>query len=60
MEWEKMSHKERAEQTIRDIKLRQERKLIGIREADSFMFSNINKSKKNRDKIRNRQYRGKW
>ena len=55
-----MSYKERAEQTIRDIKLRQERKLIGIREADSFMFSNINKSKKNRDKIRNRQYRGKW
>lgn len=60
MKWEDMSNKERAEQTIRDIKLRQERRKTGLKEADSFMFNNINKAKKNRDKIRNKQYRGRW
>ncbi len=58
MEWEYMSNRQRAEQTFRDIKRRQERKLIGIREADNFMYDNMSQAKKKRDKIRSRQYRG--
>ena len=58
MEWEYMSNRQRAEQTFRDIKRRQERKLIGIREADNFMYDNMSQAKKKRDKISSRQYRG--
>ena len=58
MEWEYMSNRQRAEQTFRDIKRRQERKLIGRREADNFMYDNMSQAKKKRDKIRSRQYRG--
>lgn len=58
MNWEDMSNKERAEQTYRDIKLRQERRAIGISEADNFIFSQMSKAEKKRNKIRHRQYRG--
>ena len=34
MDWESMSYKERAEKTVNDIKLRQERRRIGKFEAD--------------------------
>ena len=52
--WEDMTNRERAEQTIKDIKKRQELREIGKREADSFMFDNMLKAKKNRDKIKNK------
>ena len=55
-----MSNKERAEQTLRDLKLRQERRNKGNKEADNFVFEQINKAKKSRDKIRSKKYRGKW
>lgn len=55
-----MSNKERAEQTIRDIKLRQERRRIGEQEADCYIFNQLQKAKKTRDKIRCKKYRGKW
>lgn len=57
--WEEMTAKERAEQTIRDIKKRQELKKIGQREADSFIINQYAKAKKHRDKIRCKSYRGK-
>lgn len=55
-----MSCKERAEKTVNDIKLRQERRRIGKQEADCYMFTQIHKAKKTRDKIRCKQYRGSW
>lgn len=58
--WEDMTNRERAEQTIKDIKKRQELREIGKREADSFMFDNILKAKRNRDKIKNKKYRQRW
>lgn len=58
--WEEMTNAERAEQTFRDIKLRQERRKVGVREADSFMFNNILKAKRKRDKITSKQYRQRW
>ena len=58
--WEDMTNRERAEQTIKDIKRRQELREIGQREADSFMFDNMLKAKKNRDKINNKRYRQRW
>ena len=58
--WESMTNAERAEQTFRDIKLRQERKRTGVREADNFMFNNILKAKRNRDKITAKKYRQRW
>lgn len=58
--WEEMSNAERAEQTYRDIKLRQERRRIGDREADTFMFTQINNAKKKRDKIISKKYRRRW
>lgn len=58
--WEEMTNAERAEQTFRDIKLRQERRRIGVREADTFMFTQINNAKKKRDKIISKKYRRRW
>lgn len=58
--WEDMSNRERAEQTIKDIKRRQELRKIGEREAISFMINNMLKAKKNRDKITNKSYRLRW
>lgn len=58
--WEKMSNRERAEQTYRDIRRKQELRNAGTREADSFMFDNILKAKRNRDKIKNKKYRQMW
>lgn len=58
--WEEMTNAERAEQTYRDIKLRQERRRIGVREADTFMFTQINNAKKKRDKIISKKYRRRW
>lgn len=58
--WDDMTNRERAEQTIKDIKKRQELREIGKREADSFMFDNMLKAKKNRDKIKNKRYRQRW
>lgn len=58
--WEEMSNRERAEQTYRDIKRRQEMRKTGEREADSFMFDNILKAKRNRDKIKSKKYRQRW
>ena len=58
--WEAMTNRERAEQTIKDIKKRQELREIGKREADSFMFDHMLKAKKNRDKITNKSYRLRW
>ena len=58
--WEDMTNRERAEQTIKDIKRRQELREIGKREADSFMFDNILKAKRNRDKINCKKYRQRW
>ncbi len=58
--WESMTNAERAEQTYRDIKLRQERRRIGVREADTFMFTQINNAKKKRDKIISKKYRRRW
>ena len=58
--WEEMTNAERATQTFRDIKLRQERRKVGVREADSFMFNNILKAKRKRDKITSKQYRQRW
>lgn len=58
--WEQMSNRERAEQTIKDIKRRQELREIGQREADSFMFDNVLKAKRNRDKINCKKYRQRW
>lgn len=55
-----MTNAERAEQTFRDIKLRQERRRIGVREADTFMFTQINNAKKKRDKIISKKYRRRW
>lgn len=49
--WESMTNAERAEQTYRDIKLRQERRRIGVREADTFMFAQINNAKKKEIKL---------
>lgn len=60
MDWESMSCKERAEKTVNDIKLRQERRRIGKFEADCYMFTQVHKAKKARDKIRSKQYRGMW
>lgn len=58
--WESMTNAERAEQTFRDIKLRQERKRTGVRAANDFMFNNILKAKRNRDKITAKKYRQRW
>lgn len=58
--WEEMTNAERAAQTFRDIKLRQERRKVGAREADSFMFNNILKAKRKRDKITSKKYRQRW
>ena len=58
--WDNITNRERAEQTIKDIKRRQELREIGKREADSFMFDNMLKAKKNRDKIKNKRYRQRW
>ena len=58
--WEEMSNRERAEQTYRDIKRRQKLREDGAREADSFMFNNILKAKRNRDKINCKKYRQRW
>jgi hypothetical protein len=58
--WESMTNAERAEQTYRDIKLTQERRRIGVREADTFMFTQINNAKKKRDKIISKKYRRRW
>lgn len=58
--WEEMSNRERAEQTYRDIRRKQELRKAGTREADSFMFDNILKAKRNRDKIKNKKYRQRW
>ncbi|MBP3930685.1 MAG: hypothetical protein J6D47_14130 [Peptostreptococcaceae bacterium] len=58
--WEEMSNRERAEQTYRDIRRKQELRNAGTREADSFMFDNILKAKRNRDKIKNKKYRQRW
>ena len=58
--WEEMTNAERSEQTYRDIKLRQERRRIGVREADTFMFTQINNAKKKRDKIISKKYRRRW
>ena len=55
-----MSNRERAEQTYRDIRRKQELRKAGTREADSFMFDNILKAKRNRDKIKNKKYRQRW
>ena len=56
--WEEMTNAERAEQTFRD--LRQERRRAGVREANNFMFNNILKAKRNRDKITAKKYRQRW
>lgn len=58
--WESMTNAERAEQTYRDIKLRQERRRAGVIEANNFMFNNILKAKRNRDKITSKKYRQRW
>lgn len=58
--WEEMTNSERAEQTFRDIKLRQDRRKTGAREANNFMFNNILKAKRNRDKITAKKYRQRW
>ena len=58
--WESMTNAERAEQTYRDLRLRQERRRPGVREADNFMFNNILKAKRNRDKITAKKYRQRW
>lgn len=58
--WEGMTNAERAAQTFRDLRLRQERRRAGVREADNFMFNNILKSKRNRDKITAKKYRQRW
>ena len=58
--WEEMTNAERAEQTFRDLRLRQERRRAGVREADNFMFNNILKAKRNRDKITAKKYRQRW
>ena len=58
--WESMTNAERAEQTYRDLRLRQERRRAGVREADNFMFNNIIKAKRNRDKITAKKYRQRW
>lgn len=58
--WESMTNAERAAQTFRDIKLRQERRKVGIREADAFMFGNISNAKKRRGKITSKKYRQRW
>ena len=58
--WERMTNAERAEQTFRDLRLRQERRRAGVREADNFMFNNILKAKRNRDKITAKKYRQRW
>ena len=58
--WESMTNAERAAQTYRDIKLRQERRRAGVREANDFMFNNILKAKRNRDKITAKKYRQRW
>ncbi|CUO43212.1 MULTISPECIES: hypothetical protein [Clostridium] len=58
--WESMTNAERAEQTYRDLRLRQERRRAGVREADNFMFNNILKAKRNRDKITAKKYRQRW
>lgn len=58
--WEIMTNAERAEQTYRDLRLRQERRRAGVREADNFMFNNILKAKRNRDKITAKKYRQRW
>ena len=46
--WEDMSNKERAEQTIRDIKARQEKReqerLKGIEDADNYMYGSMYKN----------------
>ena len=58
--WEDMTNAERAEQTFRDLRLRQERRRAGAREANNFMFNNILKAKRNRDKITAKKYRQRW
>lgn len=44
--WDEMSNKERAEQTYRDIKRRQELRGIGAREATTLRFEGLNKTMK--------------
>lgn len=60
IDWAYMTNAEKAEMTIRDIKLRQQRKRVGIREANNFIFDNVNRAKKNRDKITAKKYRQRW
>lgn len=55
-----MSNKERAEQTFKDIKKRQELRKQGERAAKDFIFERMGQAKKERDKIRSKCYRGKW
>ena len=44
--WEEMSNRERAEQTYRDIRRKQELREAGVREATSFRFENAIKTMK--------------
>ncbi len=44
--WEEMTNRERAEQTYRDIKKRQERREAGAREATSLRFESAIKTMK--------------
>lgn len=48
--WDDMSNKERAEQTIKDIKARQEKReqerLKGIDDADNYMFGSMYKNQR--------------
>lgn len=54
-----MTNREKAEQTIKDIKRRQALREQGIKAAKDFTYEQCFKAKKNRDKIRSRSYRGK-
>ena len=61
--WEEMSNKERAEQTIRDIKRRQalrEKQIEkGKKDAIDYIFDKVYKANRKKSKIIYKTYRGK-
>lgn len=57
--WEEMSNKERAEQTIRDLKRRKALREKGQRDADDYVFDKVYKANRKKSKIIYKTYRGK-
>lgn len=56
--WSEMSNKEKAEQTIKDIKRRQALREKGKKDAKDYSFEQVQKSKDKTRRIRCKSYKG--